>query len=122
MSSRVLSPLRGMIPAFFLAVMGIEAGAGFISMVLEYRSILIVISVIVVLMPMLMAYLLGRVVWHFDWILLSGAICVGMTSTPGLGVAIGAIETDDVGAGYGVTYPFVIIDMVIFAKLLGQGV
>jgi putative transport protein len=41
-----------------------------------------------------------------------------MTSTPGLGAAIDFYGTDDVGASYGAAYPFAIICMVVFAKLL----
>ena len=119
-SQEVLSPLREMMLAFFLAVVGIEAGAGFVSTVSKHGILLIVISILVVIFPILVGYLLGRKVWHFDWILLSGAICGGMTSTPGLGAAIDATGTEDAGAGYGATYPFAIIGMVIFAKLLGM--
>ena len=50
--------------------------------------------------------------------MLSGSICGGMTSTPGLGVAIDAIGTDDPAAGYGATYPFALFAMVIFSIIL----
>ncbi len=36
-----------------------------------------------------------------NWIIIAGAICGGMTSTPGLGAAIDATQTDEVAAGYG---------------------
>ena len=79
-------------------------------------------TAVTALIPMVVGYILGRKVWHLDWILLSGALCGGMTSTPGLGVAIDATGTEDAGASYGATYPFAIIGMVIFAKLLGLSV
>ena len=111
-----------MMLALFLAVVGIEAGSGFVSTVMAHGLILIAIAIITALIPMVVGYILGRKVWHLDWILLSGALCGGMTSTPGLGVAIDATGTEDAGASYGATYPFAIIGMVIFAKLLGLSV
>jgi len=41
-----------------------------------------------------------------------------MTSTPGLGAATEAIGSDEPGAGYGATYPFALLGMVIFAIVL----
>ena len=53
-----------------------------------------------------------------ELILLSGAICGGMTSTPGLGAAIDATGSDEVAAGYGATYPFALLFMVIWTVIL----
>ena len=52
--------------------------------------------------------------------MLSGAICGGMTSTPGLGAATDAVGSDDPGAGYGATYPFALFGMVIFTIILNK--
>jgi putative transport protein len=50
--------------------------------------------------------------------MLSGAICGGMTSTPGLGASVDALGSDDPAAGYGATYPAALFGMVIFTILL----
>ena len=42
----------------------------------------------------------------------------GMTSTPGLGAAIDATGSDEVAAGYGATYPFALLFMVIWTVIL----
>ncbi|MCK5762889.1 MAG: hypothetical protein KAH05_02100, partial [Clostridiales bacterium] len=52
------------------------------------------------------------------WIMLAGAICSGMTSTPGLGATVEAVGSDDPAAGYGATYPFALLGMVIFTIIL----
>ena len=122
MSPQFLSPLREMTLAFFLAVVGLEAGKGFVEVVTHGGAILIPIAIIISFFVMSVAFIIGRYVWHLDWIILVGATCGGMTSTPGLGAAIDATGIEDVGAGYGATYPFAIIGMVIFAKLLGLSV
>jgi len=41
-----------------------------------------------------------------------------MTSTPGLGVAVDVIGTDDPAAGYAATYPFALFGMVLFTIIL----
>ena len=64
------------------------------------------------------SFLVGRYLLHLNWILLAGAICGAMTSTPGLGAAIDATGSEDCGAGYGATYPFALLCMVLFTKLL----
>lgn len=64
------------------------------------------------------AFFLARYVWKMNWILIAGAICGGMTSTPGLGAAIDATKTEDVAVGYGATYPVALLGMVIFTSLL----
>lgn len=117
-SAAVLSPLREMMLAMFLAVVGLEAGKGFVGVVTAYGASLLGISAVVALVPMTIGLILGRLLWHMDLVTLMGGITGGMTSTPGLGAAIDFYETEDIGAGYGAAYPFAIICMVVFAKLL----
>jgi len=118
MSNKVLSPLRELSVAFFLAIVGLEAGAGFAEVIKANGVALIGVAFVVALVPIILGYLIGRKVWHFDWIIMSGAMCGAMTSTPGLGAAIEATGTEDTGAGYGATYPFAITCMIIYSKLI----
>ncbi len=118
MSHEVLSGIRSLTLALFLAVVGIEAGAGFVNAVMGAGVVLIVIAIIVGLGTIAVGMLLLRGLWNLDWIVTAGAITGGMTSTPGLGAAIEATGTEDVGAGYGSTYPFALLGMVIFAKVM----
>lgn len=119
MSQEVLSGLRSLTLAIFLAVVGIEAGGAFIQTVMGAGLTLILISLVEALGSITIGLLLLRGIWSLDWIMTAGAITGGMTSTPGLGAAIEATGTEEVGAGYGSTYPFALIGMVIFAKILG---
>lgn len=118
MSHEVLSSIRSLTLAIFLAVVGIEAGEGFISALMSAGLVLVLITFIVGLGAIAAGMLILRGLWDLDWIVVSGAITGGMTSTPGLGAAIEATGTEDVGAGYGSTYPFALIGMVIFAKIM----
>lgn len=118
MSHEVLSGIRSLTLALFLAVVGIEGGAGFLDAVMGAGIILVLITFLVGLGTLAGGMLLLRGLWDLDWIVTAGAITGGMTSTPGLGAAIESTGTEDVGAGYGSTYPFALIGMVIFAKIL----
>lgn len=53
-----------------------------------------------------------------DWIHAAGGIVGGHTDTKGLAAAIDATGADEIAAGYGNTYPFALLAMVIYAKLL----
>ena len=118
MSHEVLSGIRSLTLAIFLAVVGIDAGAGFLGAVFTVGLELILITLLVGFGTIAAGLLLLRGLWDLDWIVTAGAITGGMTSTPGLGAAIKATGTEDVGAGYGSTYPFALLGMVIFARIL----
>ncbi|MBS3781406.1 MAG: hypothetical protein KGY66_01095 [Candidatus Thermoplasmatota archaeon] len=118
MSHEVLSGIRSLTLALFLAVVGIDGGAGFLEAVIESGAVLVLITLFVGMGTIAVGMLLLRGLWDLDWIVTAGAITGGMTSTPGLGAAIKVTETEDVGAGYGSTYPFALLGMVIFAKIL----
>jgi len=118
MSHEVLSGIRSLTLAIFLAYVGIDAGAGFLDAVFAVGIELILITLLVGFGTIAAGLLLMRGLWDLDWIVTSGAITGGMTSTPGLGAAIKATGTEDVGAGYGSTYPFALLGMVIFARVL----
>jgi len=65
-------------------------------------------------MAVIIGYLVGRYIFKLNLIMLIGAICGGMTSTPGLGAAIEAVGSDEPAAGYVAIYPFALLGMVIF--------
>ena len=52
--------------------------------------------------------------------MLSGAICGGCTSAPGLGAAISAVGNDEPTAGYGAAQPFAILANVLLMTLFHQ--
>lgn len=69
---------------------------------------------------MIIGFLAGRYPFKINWVMLSGAIWGGMTSTPGLGAAIDSIGCDEPVAGYGAVYPFALLGMVVFSILLNH--
>lgn len=120
MDPKVTTVVRELALSFFLAIVGLNYGYGAVDAVMGSGLILAMISLIVGFVAVMVGFLIGRYAFKLNWIILSGAICGGMTSTPGLGAATEAVGSEDPGAGYGATYPFALIGMVIFSIILNK--
>lgn len=118
MSNTVLTQIREVAIGIFLAVVGIEASAGFVDTAPTHVGMIVAAGVVTTVSTLLCGYVLAILLWDMDWITALGAITGGMTSTPGLGAAIHATETEDVGASYGATYPIALVAKVVVAKIL----
>ena len=99
MPTAALATVRELGIVLFLSVVGLRYG---------YRAVTSMAS----------GYLFGRYILKLNWMLLAGALCGTMTSTPGLGAAVEATGCDDVAAGYGAVYPAALLSMVLFTILL----
>lgn len=118
MDKKVLSAIRSISLGFFLAIVGLNAGGGVVKAFLEHGILLIAVGIGAALAAEMTGFFLGYYLWKINWIILAGAICGAMTSTPGLGAAIDATGTDEVSAGYGGAYPVAIVCMVLFTTML----
>lgn len=118
MDPKMLSLIREIGLAFFLAVVGLKYGFMAFDTLIKSGAILAVASLAIGMFSILAGFLVGRYVFKLNWVMLAGAVCGGMTSTPGLGAAIDALDSDDPAAGYGATYPFALLGMIIFTILL----
>jgi putative transport protein len=118
MNSKVLGVVRQLSLAFFLAIVGLRYGFKVFDALAGSGAYLALVSLVVGIVAMSVGFFIGKYVFKINWIMLSGAICGGMTSTPGLGAAVDAIGSDDPAAGYGATYPFALLGMVIFTIIL----
>ena len=118
MDPKVLGAVRSLGLSYFLAIVGINAGAEVVEVLKVHGVLLVLIGFFAALAAEVAAFLLARYGWRMNWILIAGAICGGMTSTPGLGAAIDATKTEDVAVGYGATYPVALLGMVIFTSML----
>ncbi len=118
MDKKVLSAIRSISLGFFLAIVGLNAGGGVVKAFLEHGVLLIAVGIGAALAAEMTGFFLGYYLWKINWIILAGAICGAMTSTPGLGAAIDATGTDEVSAGYGGAYAVAIVCMVLFTTML----
>ena len=118
MDNKILGVIREISLAFFLAIVGLRYGFYAFTALSGSGIYLVLTSLVVGFLAITIGYLVGRYVFKINWILLSGALCGGMTSTPGLGAAIEAVGSDEPAAGYGAIYPFALLGMVIFSIIL----
>lgn len=101
----------------FLAIIGLKYGHRAVESLLGTGLILFPISIIVAVAAILAGYYFGKYVLKIEAPLLAGAICGGMTSTPGLAATLEAFDEEGVVTGYGATYPFGLIFTILFIKL-----
>lgn len=118
MNNKILGVVRQVSLGFFLAIVGLRYGFAVVDSLTGSGAYLGFVGLVVGLVAMMVGFILGRYVMKINWIMLSGAICGGMTSTPGLGAAVDAVGSDDPAAGYGATYPFALLGMVLFTIIL----
>ena len=118
MDRSVLTGIQSVALGIFLAVVGVEASATFLATVSAGGVLLLASTLVVAGGAILTGCFLALVVWDLSWISTAGAIAGGATSTPGLAAAITTTGTEEVGASYAATYPFALLGMVVFSKLL----
>ncbi|PKM89628.1 MAG: hypothetical protein CVU87_04895 [Firmicutes bacterium HGW-Firmicutes-12] len=118
MDEKILGSIRDIALGFFLAIVGLRYGFSAFDAVARSGLYLAIVSILVGTIAILVGVFIGRYIFKINWIILSGAICGGMTSTPGLGAAVDSVGSDDPAAGYGATYPFALLGMVIFTIIL----
>ena len=118
MDSVVLGKMRTYFLSIFLAGTGLNYGFRVVEAVTGDGIMIAVVSALVAILSVLFGFLLGHYVFHINWTLLSGAITGGMTSAPGLGAAIDALDSDEPAISYGATQPLATLCMVIFSIII----
>ena len=117
-NEKLLTKIRSLSLLFFLATVGLKYGGTFFGSLDSGALAILLASLLIGLISITTGFLLGRYLFKMNWVLLVGAICGGMTSTPGLGASLEAIKSNDPVLGYGATYPFALLGMVLFTKLI----
>lgn len=102
----------------FLAGAGTTAGKGIIEVVQQEGFSLVIGGAMITIIPILAGYFIARKLFGLSIIHSLGALCGGMTSTPGLGAANQLIESEDPAIAYAAAYPFALIFVAIAAQLL----
>ncbi|MDX1973298.1 MAG: TrkA C-terminal domain-containing protein [Candidatus Sumerlaeia bacterium] len=102
----------------FLAGAGVKAGEGFLTILRDQGFSLFFVGLLVTLVPIIVSFLLGHYLFRFDAPTNLGALCGGMTSTPGLGVVTQAAQSEYPAVAYATVYPVALIFVTLAAKLL----
>lgn len=114
----ILKAIQNLGLMIFLASIGLKSGHEIITTINLNILYLMSLSILIASISMITSFYIGKYLLKIDKNLLIGAITGGMTSTPGLATAIDLTKSDEVILGYGSTYPFALLGMVIFNKIL----
>lgn len=101
----------------FLFTIGIQAGPGFFESFKQKGRDLIALAFVLVFSAGLVAYLCGYF-FQVDTNVVAGLLTGALTSTPGLAAAIDITGSPLASIGYGVAYPFGVIGVILFVRLL----
>lgn len=101
----------------FIFTIGIQAGPGFFDSFRAKGKVLILLTFVIIgtacLCGVLFHYLLGIEIPEAV-----GLIAGSLTSTPGLAAAIDSTHAPSASIAYGIAYPFGVIGVILFVKLL----
>ena len=120
MNAKALNVVKQLALYFFLAYVGLNYGHQAVAAMAGPNALLVLVGMLTTAMSLLVGFLFGRYVLHMNWVLLSGAICGAMTSTPGLGAAIDTTGRNEAAGGYGATYPIGLLCKVLLVLLLNK--
>ncbi len=101
----------------FIFTIGIQAGPGFFDSFKSKGKTLIIITILIIMSASLTAVGL-KYLFGLDTPSTVGLIAGALTSTPGLAVAIDSTNSPLASIAYGIAYPFGVIGVILFVKLL----
>lgn len=120
MDERALNVIKQVALYYFLAYVGLNYGHQAVTAISGPNAMLVLVGIFTTATSILVGFLFGRYVLGMNWVILSGAICGSMTSTPGLGAAIDATGCNEAAGGYGATYPLGLLCKVVIVLILSK--
>ncbi len=115
-ASRLLLQELGLV--FFLADAGVKAGGQLVPVLSQYSASLLGAAAGIAFIPMVAGFVVARWALRMDLLQSLGAICGGMTSTPGLGVITSRTDHETPVISYATIYPVALILLTVCARLL----
>lgn len=101
----------------FIFTIGIQAGPGFFDSFRSKGKTLILITLLIVGSAILTGVIF-KYTFGIDTADIVGLTAGALTSTPGLAAAIDATRSSSASIAYGIAYPFGVIGVILFVKLL----
>lgn len=102
----------------FLAGAGTTAGQGLLEVIQTEGLKLVFGGTLITIMPIIVGYLIAKKLFNLSIVHSLGALCGGMTSTPGLGALNQLIDAEDPAIAYAAAYPFALIFVAVAAQLI----
>lgn len=118
MSPASLSAIQQIPVVFIFSYVGLTYGYDAVVALGGPAAVLVLVGMLCTTFTVLAGFTFGRYVLKMDWVILSGAICGSMTSTPGLGAAMEDTGSTLTAGAYGSTYPVGLLAKVLVVLLL----
>lgn len=106
----------------FLAEVGTSAGKTLVATFESSGLLLFGIGAALTLVPMLIATLVGRLVFKISMLDLMGTLTGGMTSTPGLAAADSMVDSNIPSVAYATVYPIAMVCLIIAIQFIASTV
>ena len=120
MSGSANQLLRQLGLLLFLAEVGTSAGKTLVATFQESGLLLFGIGAVLTLVPMLVAVLVGRLIFKISILDLLGTITGGMTSTPGLAAADSMVDSNIPSVAYATVYPIAMVCLIIAIQVIAS--
>jgi putative transport protein len=105
--------------AFFLASVGLGAGPKFAATVMSHDGMIWAFSaVLVVMIPLLVAGMVGRHWLRLNYIELCGLLSGSMTDPPALAFANNLVGSDSPSVAYATVYPLTMLCRILMAQIM----
>jgi putative transport protein len=118
MSQASLSAIQQIPVIFIFSYVGLTYGYDAVQALGGPAVLLVLVGLLSTSVTVMTGFFFGRYVLKLDWVILSGAICGSMTSTPGLGAALESTGSSLTAGAYGSTYPVGLLAKVLVVLLL----
>ena len=118
MSGHANQLLRQLGLLLFLAEVGTSAGKNLVSTFQESGFLLFGVGALITIVPMLVAAIVGLLVFKISMLDLLGTITGGMTSTPGLAAADSMTDSNIPGVAYATVYPIAMVFLILFIQFI----
>ena len=106
----------------FLAEVGTSAGKNLVATFQESGLLMFGVGAAITVVPMLVAVIVGRLVFKINILDLLGTITGGMTSTPGLAAADSLVDSNIPSVAYATVYPIAMVFLILFIQVISSAV
>ncbi len=118
--SNIVNFIRELGLVFFLSAVGVSSGKIFGTIIKTKGTGIILWGACTTIIPMVIAFFVSRYIFKVEILKLLGLIPAGMTSTPGFGAAQSSTESETPSIVYATVYPFAMLSMIVWAKILAE--
>ena len=99
-------------------IFGTSAGKNLVATFQESGLLMFGVGAAITLIPMLVAVIVGRLVFKISLLDLLGTITGGMTSTPGLAAADSMVDSNIPSVAYATVYPIAMVFLILFIQII----